>query len=134
MLVECKSLLDSYGVNYYAISDEDEQSAQDKKEANRYKLFTNTAFREIVSKNLKQEYLRQGLIAEKTSLKYALAAGHIHSGHEDSLTDYFAKRGWILITPHTIAEKMRQLANKGWEDDLVTVTAKLILKIAKPAE
>lgn len=125
LLIECKSLLDSYGVNYYAISGEDAD------EAKRYKLFTNQNFRKIVSTRLKEEYLNQGLIRPNTKMNYGLAAGRIHTGQEKDIAQYFSKRGWKLFTPKLIAEKMRQLSDKGWEDDLVTMTAKLILRMSQ---
>ena len=44
LLVEVKSLLDSYGVHYQAVSGED------KKDGERYKLFNHNQFREIISR------------------------------------------------------------------------------------
>jgi hypothetical protein len=122
LLVEAKSLLGSYGVYYEAIADEKDELAE------RYRLFTNGKFREVVTKALREEYLERGLINEKTKINYALAAGHIHSGNEPSIAKYFSDNGWKLFTPEQIKEKVRQLSTKGWEDDLITMTAKLILK------
>jgi hypothetical protein len=122
LLVEAKSLLGSYGVYYEAIADEKDELAE------RYRLFTNGKFREVVTKALREEYLERGLINEKTKINYALAAGHIHSGNEPSIAKYFSDNGWKLFTPEQVKEKVRQLSTKGWEDDLITMTAKLILK------
>ena len=122
LLLEVKSLLGSYGVHFEAIS------GKDTKDAERYKLFTNSRFRQIVTRQLKKEYLDQGLIGQDTTIRYGLAAGHIHSGDELKIMDYFSKKGWILFTPAQIKEKVRGLSEKGWEDDLVTMTSKLILK------
>jgi hypothetical protein len=125
LLLEVKSFLDSpYGVNYYEIIGED----KDAEKYDRYKLLTNDKFRNIITSQLKKEYIDKGLILGNIHIKYGLAAGHIHSGHEDPLSKYFSKRGWILITPAQIKETLRKFAGKGYEDDLVTVTAKLIMR------
>lgn len=122
LLLEVKSLLDSYGVHFDAVS------GKDKEEGKRYKLFTNAKFMKAVTAQLRNEYLDQGLITEDTRMSYGLAAGHIHSADEAKIADYFTEKGWTLFTPAKIKERVRQLSEKGWEDDLVTMTSKLILK------
>jgi len=123
LLIEVKSLLDSYGVWYEAVSGED------PKVAKRYRLFTDSKFRDIVTITLREQYLEQGLINENTKINYALAAGNIHSPAEESkISDYFSQRGWKLFSPAKIKERIRELSGKGWEDNLVTMTAKLILR------
>ena len=122
LLVEAKSLLGSYGVYYEAVSDPRDKLAE------RYRLFTNSKFRELVTKALHDEYLEQGLINEKTKINYALAAGHIHSGNEPYIAEYFSNNGWKLFSPGQIKETVKRLSKKGWEDDLITMTAKLIVE------
>jgi hypothetical protein len=125
LLLEVKSFLDSpYGVNYYEIIGED----KDAEKYDRYKLLTNIKFRDIVTKQLKREYIEKGLIKDSIMLRYGLAAGKIHSGHEDLLMKHFLKHRWVLITPAQIKETLRKFSGKGYEDDLVTVTAKLIMR------
>jgi hypothetical protein len=122
LLVEAKSFLDSPGVSFSGVS------GQDPKDAKRYKLFTNSRFREAVTRRLREEYLDRGLIKHDTRISYGLAAGHIHSGDEPKIAEYFSKNGWKLFTPEMVKEKVKRLSKRGWEDDLVTMTAKLILK------
>lgn len=125
LLIEVKSYLDSYGVYFEAVSDKNDEGA------NRYRLFTNSNFRNIVTKRLREEYQKRGLINDNTKINYALAAGHIHYPEDvPKIRDYFSKQKekWILISPEDIKEKLRELATKGWEDNLVTITTKLILK------
>jgi len=119
LLIEVKSLLDSYGVYFEAVSDEKDKLA--------YRLFTDMKFREVVSRQLREEYLNRGLIKHDTRINYGLAAGHIHSGNEPQIREYFLKKGWKLFTPEQIKGKVKQLSTKGWEDDVITMTAKLIL-------
>lgn len=120
LLIEAKSFLDSYGVYYEAVSDVKDKGAE------RYKLFTNNTFRERVTKRLKEQFLSQGLINRETKINYALVAGHIHSGNEEPIAKYFSKRGWRLFTPNQIKEFIKGLASRGWENDLVTITTKLL--------
>ena len=123
LLIEVKSLLDSYGVYFEAVSDEKDELAK------RYRLFTDGKFREVVSKRIKEKFLAEGLINEDTKINYALAAGNIHSlADESKISGYFLQRGWELFSPKKIKDKVRELSQKGWEDNLVTITAKLILR------
>jgi Holliday junction resolvase-like predicted endonuclease len=122
LLVEVKSLLHSYGVHFEAVSG----IAQE--EGKRYKLFTNDLFRQIITDRLTEEYLQLGLINTTTTIKYALAAGKIHSEwDETNIVKHFSdpKRQWILFSPKQIKDKIKEFANKGWEDNVVIMTAKL---------
>jgi len=122
LLVEVKSYLDSYGVYFEAVSDKNDEFAH------RYKLFTDGNFRNIVTKRLREEYQEQGLINENTKINYALAAGNIHYPEDVSkIRDYFSKQKekWILFSPKQIKDKIKGLSKKGWEDNLVVMTAKL---------
>jgi len=81
-----------------------------------------------VSRRLKEEFLKSGLINEKTKINYALAAGKFHTSKDEAATEaFFSKRGWKLFTPKKIKDKIRKLAERGYEDNLATITAKLIL-------
>jgi len=125
LLIEAKSYLDSYGVYYEAISDPKDKGAA------RYKLFTNDVFRQIVTDRLKEQYLKWGLTKGNVKVNYGLAAGNIHQGNEKLIADYFHQKGWKLITPNQIRNFIEQLATKGWEDDLVTMTVKLLKKLGR---
>ena len=59
LLVEVKSLLDSYGVHYDAVSGVEERDKHG------YKLFNWDLYREIITERLIEEYLAQGLINKK---------------------------------------------------------------------
>ncbi len=126
LLVEVKSFLDSQGVWFgYNIIGE---FPPDSWAARRYRLFANSTFREVVTKKLREEFLQKGLVNEKTKINYALAVGKFYSSSESDTKAFFSKEGWKLFTPQQIKEKIRELAEKGWEDNLATITAKLILR------
>ncbi len=127
LLVEVKSLLDSYGVYYEAVSGE--VSDTYKKDAKGYKLFNDGRFREIATDRLKEEFLDQGLINKRTKINYALAAGNIHSPADESkIRGYFSDKGWKLFSPEDIKDVIKRLSKKGWEDNQIIMTAKLILR------
>ncbi len=126
LLIEVKSLLDSYGVWFEAVSGQDEE-----KYTKRYKLFTNNKFREVVTKRLREEYLTQGLINKNTEINYALAAGNIKPPSDESrIREYFVKqgKGWKLFSPRDIKETIKKLSHKGWEDNQIVMAAKLIMR------
>ena len=123
ILVEAKSFLDSPGVNFESIS------GNDPRQAKRFKLFTNDKFREVVMKRLQEEYLKQGLIRQDTKVTLGLAAGHIRSkDDQDKIAEYFKEKGWRLFTPKQIKETVRKLSQRGWVDDLIVMTAKVVEK------
>ena len=122
LLIEAKSFLDSPGVLFSGVSGEND------KDAKRYKLFTNNKYKNIVTKRLREEYLKKGLINEETKINYALAAGNIYSNDEAKIRNYFSEKGWKLFSPNEIKNKIKELSRKGWEDNMVTITAKLIMK------
>jgi hypothetical protein len=115
LLVEVKSLLDSYGVWFESVSGEDPNPKYRKW----FRLFNDNRFREIVTKRLREEYLNQGLINENTKINYALAAGKIHSSADESkIREYFSKQeeGWILFSPKDIKDKGRGIKGEGFTD------------------
>lgn len=121
ILIEAKSLLDSqYGVYIEAFTDDK------NRDKDRYKLFTNPKFREIVTRQLRKEYLDQGLINDDTAIRYGLAAGRIRD--EGEIKEHFLKNGWMLFMPQDIKRTLSELSKKSWEDDVVTMTAKLLLR------
>jgi hypothetical protein len=124
LLVEVKSFLDSQGVYWEVVCDEKNEYPA----AKRYRLFTDKKFRTVVTKRLHQEYLTHGLINEKTKINYALAAGKFHSERDEGkIREHFSRRGrgWKLFTPTDIKNRIREFAERGWEDNLITITAKL---------
>jgi len=123
LLVEVKSYLDSPGVWYEAVAGKDTDYYN-----KRYRLFNDDKYRKIVTERLVEQYLGQGLINKRTKINYALAAGKIYPGAEPLLEKHFADNGWILFAPSRIKQKMRELSDKGWEDNIATMTAKLLLR------
>ena len=122
VLIEAKSYLDSYGVYYEALTDSNDDGTV------RYKLLTNQTFQEVVTKQLIEQYFQLGLVKGKVNVNYGLVAGNIRKRDEKRIADYFSKNKWLLITPEQLRGFVESLAIKGWEDDVVTMTVKLLRK------
>ena len=122
LVIEVKSYLDSFGVDWkkVCVTHEDMQG--------RYKLFTNTRYRDLVMKRLVEQLSRSGSISAHTTPKLCLAAGKFKGGSEEPLKRHFEQKGWGLITPEEIRDGVAQLATAGYENDPVILAAKMLLK------
>ena len=127
LLVEVKSYLDSYGVYYEAVTGNVTKKYEEK-DAKRYKLLNDKRFRKVVTERLKEDYSEKGLINQKTKINYGLATGNIkYPEDEQRIREYFSKQKekWILFSEKYIKDKIKRLSRKGWEDNLIIMTAKL---------
>jgi hypothetical protein len=123
MLIEAKSMLDAQvGLDIQTFTDD---KARYK---NRYKLFTKLEFREVVTGWFKKEYLVQGLINDDTKIRYGLAVGKIRKRDKKKIEEHFSRNGWVLFMRQDIKNTLSELSEKSWEDDVVTMTAKLLLR------
>lgn len=119
ILIEVKSYLNSQGVTIGSLS------GKTKKTSDRYRLLNNRAFQKIVTKRLIEEFLERGIIKKTTKVKYALAAGNVQEKSYSKIKDYMRKRKYIFFEPSDIKQTIKNLSQKGWDDNIITVTAKL---------
>ncbi len=126
IVLEAKSYLDSHGVVLDDVEAEYEQAK------GRYKLFTCEKYRTIVFDRLKKDFVENGLANEDTRFKLGLAAGKVYQNKIAELSEYFETRGWFFWGPDEIAKRIRKLANKGYEDDPVVMTAKILERSGSP--
>lgn len=120
LLLQVKSFLHSQGLWFDVV-------ASDKwANSKHYRLFNDEKFRKLISERIFEAYLNKGLINRITKINYGMAIGKIHTGDESSFNRHFAQNGWLLITPDEIRNKVKTWADKGWEDNLVFTTAKLV--------
>lgn len=122
LVVEVKSYLDSVGVDWkkVCVTHQDMQG--------RYKLFTNTKYRNLVMKRLIDQLREKGLISKKVTPKLCLAAGKIKKDSAGPMQKYFVRKGWVLITPTDIKDGLAELAHVGYENDPTILAAKMLLK------
>lgn len=121
-LLEVKSFLDSPGVYYEAVTVEQEQ------QEGRYKLLTYENYRNVLWNRLKNDWLDSGHINSETSVSYGLIAGKIHKNREEELEKYFEDKQWLFWGPTKIKSKIKQLSSKGYENNAVTIAAKLLTR------
>lgn len=124
-VVECKSYLDSYGVDCAAF-DGSNEAAQ-----SRYKLFFERRLRKVVFERLKNQMISRGFCRTSPRIQLCVAAGKIR-GDEDFLRSYFKKNDWLLIGPDSIREELEKFIDSGYENSVPAVVAKLLLRRAKP--
>jgi hypothetical protein len=120
LVVECKSYLDSPGVTA------DDFDFRDEDKGGKYKLFNKARLREAVLKQLVTQLAKEELCAEQASVHLCLAAGKIRRGNEDRLSILFRENGWRLYGPIDVAQAVRKLADKGYDNDVATVVAKIL--------
>lgn len=121
-LLEVKSFLDSSGVDYESVTVEQEQ------QEGRYKLLTSENYRNVLWNRLKNDWLDRGLINHETSVSYGLIAGKIHKNREKEFENYYKDKHWLFWGPTKIKSKIKQLSSKGYENNAVTITAKLLTR------
>lgn len=122
-LLEVKSFLDSPGVYYDQVAiEQDEQSG-------RYKLLTARNYRNVLSERLKKDWCESGHIWKGTKISFGLVAGKIYRNQEKEMQLYFKKRGWLFWGPTVIRKKIIKLSEKGYENNAVTIAAKILTRI-----
>ncbi len=124
-VVECKSFLDSLGVQCAAFDGSNAVSAK------RYKLFCDATLRRVVLRRLEQQLIAAGFCPRNPTVKLCLAAGKI-KGDEAWLQKHFERQGWILMGPAAIRDELRALRDTGYENSVAAVVTKLLLR--RPAK
>jgi hypothetical protein len=123
-VVECKSFLDSPGVERAAFD------GTNPKAASRYKLFSDARLRRVVLRRLERQLLEAGFCRKNPTVKLCLAAGKIR-GDGQWLHQHFERKGWVLWGPDFIRSELRALRDSGYEDSVAAVVAKILLREGK---
>lgn len=124
LVVECKSYLDSPGVDRGAFD------GSNKEAETRYKLFSEEALRKVVFRRLEHQLVSGGFCAEGPTIRLCLAAGKI-KGDESWLQAHFKEKGWLLFGPEYIRQELVKLRDSGYENSVAAVVTKLLLRKAK---
>jgi hypothetical protein len=123
LVVECKSYLDSFGVQYRAFNGKDLNLAK------RFKLFNDETLRKVVMSRLCQQLSDKEFVGKDPIPKLALACGKIvRDKDRELLRDHFAKNDWQLWDEDWFRQKLQEMAGGGYENSPVAVVAKLLLK------
>lgn len=119
-VLECKSFLDSTGVQL--------RELQDGHASTRYKLFREPVLREVVFGRLVAQFLEQGLCRKDPIVRLGMVAGKIKRGDEKGISKHFRERGWLFLGPNWIGGKLAEIANESYENKVSSVVAKLLLR------
>ena len=120
-VVECKSFLDSPGVECSAFDGSNVEAQK------RYKLFCEATLRKVVFGRLSAQLVAAGFCPSNPSLRLCLAAGKIR-GSEEWLQSHFEKKGWLLLGPEHIRTELRKLRDSGYENSVAAVVTKLLTR------
>lgn len=122
-VVECKSYLDSRGVALRAFDGNDERFAE------RFKLFGDEQLRKVVFARLCQQFAASGACQAAPTVKLCLACGRIASDADrEGLHRLFAEKGWDLWDEPWLKERLQDMSERGYENQVSAVVAKLLLR------
>ena len=122
-VVECKSYLDSRGVALRAFD------GNDKRFAERFKLFGDDQLRKVVFARLCQQFAASGACQPAPVVKLCLACGRISSDADrQGLHTHFAEKGWELWDERWLRDRLRIMSEHGYENQVSAVVAKLLLR------
>jgi len=123
LAVECKSYLDSFGVQFRAFDGTDEILAK------RFKLFNDETLRDVVFKRLRLQLFEAGLINQNPTIKLVLVCGKIvRQKDRVLLRDHFGKSGWLIWDAEWLKDKLTSMSQGGYENSTVAVVSKLLLR------
>lgn len=119
-LIECKSYLDSQGVSLAAFDGSNETFAR------RFRLFTQPAFRTLVTRRLHEQLVDDGFVPDDVTFEYWLVAGRIAPQSHAALTALFQQEpGWRLFGRDWIRDQLLSMRHDAYEDDVVVMAMKL---------
>lgn len=120
LAIECKSFLDSYGVNFPELCGNAEDGT--------YKLFRRAALREMVLTRLAEQLTARGLCPALPKVVLGLVAGKVRRGEGAAIKKFFIQHGWIYRGPAWLRSEIARLAKAGYENEVMTVVTKLLLR------
>ena len=119
---EAKSYLDSNGVGFEQLKE------SHKVPEGRYKLFTCKNYRNIVFSRLRAQLLNANHINGKTVIKLGLVAGNVHKNQSEEISNLFNDNGWLFWGPADVQKRVKELSDKGYENNPYVITAKVLLR------
>ena len=122
LVVECKSYFDSPGV--HAEGFENPKS----RKAKRYKLFNDRVLWKTVRRALCRRLVKDGRCGSRPKVRLCLAAGHVvNPEHRTRIKKIFDRhKNWELMDDHEIAQKIKNLASRGYMNNEAVMVAKIL--------
>ncbi len=120
LAVECKSYLDSPGVNL-------EDILGGGRYADRYKLFTEPELCKVIFRRIATDLVTAGLCRVNPRIQLALAAGRLKSD-QASLHAHFRDKGWLLFDPEWVCEQLKKATKNSYTNSVAVMVAKMLLR------
>lgn len=120
LAIECKSFLDSTGVQWAEL--------QDGHASKRYKLFREPLCREVVLERLRLQMVESGRCRNSVAVRLAMVAGKIKRGDEPILQEHFSANAWGFYGPDWLRARLTKLASGSYSNQVSAVVAKLLLR------
>lgn len=122
LAVECKSFLDSTGVQFNELLESDEVTR------GRYKLFCERRTREVVLARLGRQFTERGFCRPGVTTRLAMAIGKSKKGDAARIADLFAQQDWKLFDDCWLRKSLHRMAGDGYQNRVSSVVAKLLLR------
>lgn len=121
--IECKSYLDSRGVKLHAFDGSNDEAAK------LFKLFNDSTLRRVVLDRLKLQFAESGACLPNAGVALCLACGRIATNADrEGLRLHFAQRGWELWDEKWLRDRLREMSEGGYENQVSAVVSKLLLR------
>lgn len=120
LAIECKSFFDSYGVNFNELCGTGKDDT--------YKLFRRTELRKMVLSRLAEELTQRGQCRPNPQVILGLVAGKVRKNEDAAIKHFFRQQGWIFRGPAWLRREVKRLAGVGYENEVMTVVTKLLLR------
>jgi hypothetical protein len=104
------------------------RTSKRSKYAHRYKLFHDAVLRETVLERLKLQSVERGLCRADTTVRLGLIHGHATKHNAPLLAEIFRSNGWLLFGPDWINKHLEAMSAGSYENNTVSVVAKLLLR------
>ena len=124
-VVECKSYLDSLGVQAHGFDSASKNST-------RYKLFNDPVLRRTVFSRLGLQFSSTGSCRPNPKVELCLACGKINERSRAPIEKLFRRKGWHLWDEAWLRQRLGLMAARGYENQPSAVVAKLLLRGAVP--
>ncbi|MBK9413564.1 MAG: hypothetical protein IPN61_09115 [Bacteroidetes bacterium] len=122
-LLEVKSFLDSPGVVL------EDVIIQQEHQTGRYKLLTAENYRNVLKERFLADWRATGHLKPSTKISFGLVAGNVYRNREQEMQEYFRRKNWLFWGPTDIRNKLYRLAEKGYENNAVTIVAKILTRV-----
>lgn len=123
LVIECKSYLDSMGVQVATFE------GKNRADEDRYKLFFDAKLRSVVLGRLKKQFAAAGFCRPRPKLVLGLAAGKVKGiGAEKRIEKLMAKNRWEFYGPSRLKSALLELRDSKYENSIASVTAKILLR------